>query len=119
MAINPNLHKRNRAQKFAAIAFIFGAVIFLLSGVCTLGFEIWIFVNPPIHSYDQAFFTFWNILAFGAAGFVPAGLLILLALIHKKHGGTIWRLILMGLIMAVFIFIILMAIAPIFFDTLR
>ena len=119
MAINPNLHKKTRAQKFAAIAFIFGVVILLLSGLCTLGFEVNLLVNPPQSNYDRTWLTFGRILAFGAMGFIPAGLLILLALYTKKHGGTIWRLIIMSLIMAIFVYVIIAGGLPLFFTALR
>jgi len=119
MAINPDLYKKNRAQKFAAIAYIFGMVILLLSGLCTFGFEVNLLVNPPQSNYDRAWLTFSRILSFGAMGFIPAGLLVLLALYTKKNGGTFWRLIIMSLIMAGFVYVIIVGALPLFFDVLR
>ena len=84
-------------RKLALVALIFGVVVMLLSGTCTL-----IFAGADIASGGSGqYVNLPLIFIAGAVFFIPALLLFLLGRYVRQHGAGVWFTVLMVVFFAI------------------
>jgi len=99
-------------RKLALVALIFGVVVMLLSGTCTLFFAGVDIANGG----NDEYVNIWTILIVGGVFFIPSTLLFLLGRYVRKRGAGVWFTILMTVFLALIALFFLNIIGGIFGD---